>query len=330
MEKLKTNLQRRIILPVAAMLAMITAALMPQTSLVLGAALVLTGWGSALFLWYYVGLIDKRLHAIHRRQHVEILARKFAEAQLTEAKEIAESANLAKSRFMANMSHELRTPMNAILGFADLLQCEDLNDEQIDYVKTIHTSGQHLLMLINDILDLSKIEAGKQGIVMGDVSPHQLLEQLDEMMRSGAEQKGLHFEIEIRPDVPETIVTDSKHLFQCLINLLGNAIKFTETGSVAVHAGMVDNDEKRLLYIEVTDTGIGVPAERQQKIFEAFEQAYVNTSQKYGGTGLGLAITRQLIEMMGGKLTLDSTEGKGSIFTILLPVECPVEQAVTV
>ena len=228
---------------------------------------------------------------------------------------------------MANMTHELRTPMNAILGFSDLLCEESLTDEQLDYVRTIHTSGQYLLSLINNVLDVSKIEAGKEQIITAACSPHQMLDQLENMMRNSAESKGLCFKLEICEGIPEQIITDAKHLHQCLINLVGNAIKFTEQGSVSLRASVQNGEAIPSLCFEVRDTGIGIPAGQLDKVFESFEQADATTSVKYGGTGLGLAISKKLIGMMGGTLIVESEEGVGSIFTITLPLE-PVLQPV--
>jgi len=273
------------------------------------------------FFHVYLGRIQHRLERADKKQRIELMHRRFAEAQMTEAKDRAEASNRAKSQFMANMSHELRTPMNAILGFSELLREEELTIEQIDYVDTIYLSSRHLLTLINDVLDLSKIEAGKEEIALGVCSLRDMLGQLEHLMVTNAQTKGLHFELDIRPDVPEQVVTDAKHLYQCLINLVANAIKFTETGSVILHVGLADHEVGPLLYFEVADTGIGIPEDRQEKVFESFEQADSSTSRKYGGTGLGLAITRELIEMMGGAVSLESQEGIGSIFTITLPVE---------
>ena len=230
---------------------------------------------------------------------------------------------------MANMSHELRTPMNAILGFSELLKDGELTTDQIDYVDTIYLSSRHLLTLINDVLDISKIEAGKEEIALGVCSLRDMLGQLEHLMLTNAQTKALYFELDIRPDVPEQVVTDAKHLYQCLINLVSNAIKFTEQGSVILHVGLADHEVGPLLYFEVADTGIGIPEDRQEKVFESFEQADSSTSRKYGGTGLGLAITLELIEMMGGAVSLESQESVGSIFTITLPVELVSSAAVS-
>ena len=249
------------------------------------------------------------------------------EYRLQKAKEHAEAANRAKSRFMANMSHELRTPMNAIMGFAELLKEESLNDSQLDYVETIHTSSRHLLRLINDVLDISKIEAGKEEISLGVCSLREMLGQLEDLMDNEAQNKGLDFVLDIRDDVPNQIISDAKHLYQCLINLVGNAIKFTETGSVSLGVGMLEDAAQTRMFFEVIDTGIGIAPERQDKVFESFEQADIGTSRKYGGTGLGLTITRQLVEMMGGTITLESQVERGTTFTIVLPIQqtsCPV------
>ena len=309
--------------------ATVEAAHISQLAAIYGASSLCASVLILGLFYVYLGRIQRRLEKADKKQIIELMHRRFAEAQLTEAKDRAEASNRTKSQFMANMSHELRTPMNAILGFSELLKDEELTTEQIDYVDTIHLSSRHLLTLINDVLDISKIEAGKEEIALGICSLRDMLGQLEHLMLTNAQTKALYFELDIRPDVPEQVVTDAKHLYQCLINLVSNAIKFTEQGSVILHVGLADHEVGPLLYFEVADTGIGIPEDRQEKVFESFEQADSSTSRKYGGTGLGLAITRELVEMMGGAVSLESQESVGSIFTITLPVELVSSAAVS-
>ncbi|MHC4855283.1 MAG: ATP-binding protein [Planctomycetota bacterium] len=303
------------------------AAVIAQSSLFFGAMCLAAGVLMGIFLYFYIARIERRLKETHTQQKIEIMHRRFAEAQLREAKDRAEAANLAKSQFMANMSHELRTPMNAIIGFNELLKDEMLTDEQLDYVETIHNSSAHLLTLINDVLDISKIEAGKLEITTEPCSPKRLLDQVDGMMRQAAEAKDLTFRVETDDALPDEMVTDAKHLYQCLINLVGNAIKFTDRGHVIVRASALRDTAISHVRFEVEDTGIGIPKDKQGIVFESFQQADASTSRKFGGTGLGLSISRQLIEMMGGTLMLNSEEGQGSTFTVVLPYECPAPVA---
>jgi signal transduction histidine kinase len=296
-------------------------AVIAQSSLFFGAMCLGAGVVSSVFFYFYMGQIERRLKETHTHQEIEIMHRRFAEAQLREARDRAEAANRAKSQFMANMSHELRTPMNAIMGFSQLLQDETLTVDQLDYVQTIHSSSRHLLTLINDVLDISKIEAGKLEINLESCSLKHLLGQVDSMMRQSAEAKGLSFRIETEETLPEDMITDAKHLYQCLINLVGNAIKFTHRGHVIVRASALRDTVISHVRFEVEDTGIGIPKDKQSIVFESFRQADASTSRKYGGTGLGLTISRQLIELMGGTLMVSSEEGQGSTFTIMLPYE---------
>lgn len=240
----------------------------------------------------------------------------------------AARANRSKSDFLAAMSHDIRTPMNAILGFCDILKDSPIPAESRSYVGIIHDSGQQLLLLINNILDLSKIESGKLNLVNGACQLRPMLGHIDRLLKVSATTKGLDFQVHIEPGVPERLIVDEGRLRQCLVNLLSNAIKFTSKGFVCLNAAKEDVN----LVFEVVDTGIGIPECRQKAIFEPFIQAQEDTSNQYGGTGLGLAITRQLIEKMGGTIQVSSTIGQGSTFQIRLPlagllqVECETEK----
>ena len=225
-----------------------------------------------------------------------------------------------KNQFLANMSHEIRTPMNAIIGFSDLLSTEELTADQLDYVQTIRNSGEHLLGLINDILDFSKIEAGRMKVERIDCSLKKILDNIYAMAKFKADEKGIAFSIHAFQDFPEKLRTDPSRLSQCLINLVNNAIKFTEEGHVYVNVSLEQRDRHTFVRFDVEDTGIGIPANRQDAVFESFTQADGSTTRKYGGTGLGLAITKQLTRLLGGEVSLVSQEGRGSVFTLVIPL----------
>jgi signal transduction histidine kinase len=238
----------------------------------------------------------------------------------------AEKANAAKSQFLANMSHEIRTPMNAIIGFSEVLEEEPLTAQQKEYVKMILDSGRHLLELINDILDFSKIEAGRMKAETVECDIGALLANIESLMNPSAKQKRLEFKIDCAEDVPDAIITDPAKLRQCIINLVSNAIKFTEQGYVKLTVRRTAKDNKPFVEFEVADTGIGIPADKLGTIFESFTQADGSTTRKYGGTGLGLAITKQLADLMGGNMTFESEAGKGSTFRLVIPANTTEEQ----
>jgi len=245
--------------------------------------------------------------------------------ELKKAKILAEQASIAKSEFLANMSHEIRTPLNGVIGFTDLVLKTELTETQLQYLSIVNQSANALLNIINDILDFSKIEAGKLDLDIDKCDLYELSDQASDIITYEVHKKGLEMLLNISPDVPRYAWVDSVRLKQVLVNLLGNASKFTETGEIElkiIPLSEVNEEGETRIQFSVRDTGIGIQPDKQQKIFEAFSQEDVSTTKKYGGTGLGLTISNYLLNLMGSKLQLESTPGKGTTFSFELNIKC--------
>jgi signal transduction histidine kinase/CheY-like chemotaxis protein len=264
---------------------------------------------------------EEQLSLFNEQLGNEIEQRLMIEQALIRAKSNADAANLAKSEFLANMSHEIRTPMNAILGFASLMSEQTQNEKHRFYLHAISSSGNALLQILNDILDLSKIEAGRLDIRLAAVNPYRLFQEVYDVMRFKVQEKRLDFETDIDSTLPEWLLLDDVRLRQVLLNLLSNAVKFTHQGSVRMRVRSLypDDDRSKVdIIIQVEDTGIGIPSEQHQRVFEPFRQQESQNTKQYGGTGLGLSICQRLVQMMGGSITLTSAVGMGSTFAVTL------------
>ena len=301
-----------------------------HTWLVLAAGLIFTGLLAA-FLLMLTGrtarveqLVDERTAAliqVNRDLTGEIEERRRVEEALQQAMEEAESANRAKSEFLANMSHELRTPLNAIIGYSEMLQDEvEGADDLSDDLGKITSAGNHLSSLINDVLDLSKIEAGQMEILRESVDVSGLIDEVVDTVKPLFTANGNSLTMDVQ-QVPESMYTDQTKVRQILFNLLSNAAKFTSSGEVELRAQLSNTTDGERLELQVRDTGVGMSADQVDRVFDAFVQADASTTKKFGGTGLGLSITKHFCEMLGGDLSVESREGSGSTFTARLPVE---------
>jgi two-component system sensor histidine kinase RpfC len=296
--------------------------------LMLSLALSVAGFGAVLALGdFWLGNAGFGIGLMVGLVALSLYVRKLV-TQLFDAIARAEAANQAKRRFISVVSHEMRTPLNAIIGMADLLRDTSLTREQADMLQTLRSSSRVMLGLVEDVLDFSKIEAGKVVIDKADFDLHALVNSTCRILAAQAAAKGVDFVVSIMPEVPPAVRGDPHYLRQVLINLAGNAVKFTEQGSVTVHvSAQAETDARVRLKFSIRDTGIGIAPEAQQRVFESFTQADQSTTRRFGGTGLGTTIAKQLVELMGGKLGLESAVGLGSTFWFEIDLEKQPERA---
>ena len=274
-----------------------------------------------LFAWALFGLVSAFLSAQAAAERRMLLLNR----SLARSRDRAQDATRAKSQFLANVSHEIRTPMNIIFGMTEIVEGEGgLTDEQRDCLARTRNAAATLLALVDDVLDLSRIEAGKLALDVVETSVHTLLAEVTDLLRPRAEEKGLTLACEVSPDIPPRLLVDPVRLRQIVTNLVGNAVKFTEQGRVAVRARLLgETPTGATVRIAVSDTGIGIAPDRHEAIFESFTQADGSSTRRFGGTGLGLTICRDLVRLMGGELQIDSAPGHGSEFRVVLFLEKP-------
>jgi len=303
---------------------------------------VTAGVAVVLFAWYLISAtlqshetlttaltMGFEREAMARKLESENKIREAREAELSEARERAESANRAKGEFLATISHEIRTPMNGVLGMLRVVRETPLSEDQCNYLKTASDSAESLLLLLNDVLDFSKIEAGRLEIESGPFPPAKIASAVTDLLLTRARDKGLQFDLILNENLPGVVISDASRVRQILVNLIGNAIKFTERGRIELNVSCAErNGSRAVLHFTVTDTGIGINSNALGRLFKPFTQAEASMTRKYGGTGLGLAISMRLAQAMGGALQVQSTANRGSVFRLILPCKLPGESDV--